>query len=86
MKRYENLIEMLNNEGYIVNQFEEANESPYFTLNSEDGAFYFTVIQEIDYLEIIVELFDRELQDYYTVENRVYKQAKSAFNFLHKLL
>ena len=86
MKRYENLIEMLNNEGYIVNQFEEANESPYFTLNSEDGNLYFTVTQEIDYLEIIVELFDRELQDYYTVENRVYKQAKSAFNFLLKLL
>lgn len=86
MKRYENLIEMLNNEGYIVNQFEEANESPYFTLNSEDGNLYFTVIEQMDYLEIIVELFDRELQDYYTVENRVYKQAKSAFNFLHKLL
>ena len=86
MKRYENLIEMLNNEGYIVNQFQEANESPYFTLNSEDGVFYFTVTQETDYLEIIVEVFDRELQDYRTVENRKYKQAKAAFNFLQKLL
>jgi hypothetical protein len=85
-KRYENLIEMLNEEGHIVNEFQEANESPYFTLNSENGNFYFTVTQEMDYLEIIVEIFDRQLEDYYTVENRVYKQAKSAFNFLHKLL
>lgn len=85
-KRYENLMEMLNNEGHIVNEFQEANEYEYFTLNSENGAFYFTVIQEIDYLEIIVELFDNELQDYYVVENRKYKQAKAAFNFLQKLL
>lgn len=86
MKRYENLMEMLNNEGYNVNEFQEANESPYFTLNSEDGNLYFTVTQEIDYLEIVVEIFDKELQDYRTVDNRIYKKAKSAFNFLHKLL
>lgn len=85
-KRYENLMEMLNNEGYNVSEFIDGNKSPYFILNKEDGNLYFTVTQEIDYLEICLEAYAISLKDYYVVETKKYKQAKTAFNYLQKLL
>jgi hypothetical protein len=85
-KKYETLVEMLNNEGYNVNELQDDNGSAYFILNNKNGDLCFTVFQEIDYLEIYIETFDDEFEIFYTVETKKYKQAKSAFNYLQKLL
>ena len=85
-KKYENLMEMLNNEGYNVRESINDNEGTYFVFNSENSNLHFTVFLEIDCLEIYVEAFDSEFEVYYTVETKKYKQAKSAFNYLQKLL
>ena len=63
-KRYENLMKMLNNEGYNVSEFQDGNKSPYFILNKENSNLYFTVTQEIDYLEICLEAYAISLKDY----------------------
>ena len=85
-KRYENLKNSLVEEGFVVTELIDGNKNPYFVLNSEDGNLYFTVTQEIDYLELYVEAYDEERDVYYPIDEKKYTQPKAAFNFLYEML
>jgi hypothetical protein len=85
INRYEELKNMLDNDNIIINIFVEGEEE-YFMFGTYVQNYYFTVNQQIDKLELIIEKYDSIEEEYYIIEKRYYKTAKGAYNKIVDLI
>ena len=82
---YEQLKDILDNDNIVINIFVEGEEE-FFIFGTYIPNYYFTVNQQIDRLELIIEKYDTIEEGYYIIEKKYYKTAKGAYNKIIDLI